>query len=89
MLDSGCKNHMTGEKNMFQSLHLTQESQEIVFGDSGKGEVIGIGNIPISSKQSLSNVFVSRFLELQSVIYFIIVWNGFRLSIYQHLCENP
>jgi hypothetical protein len=36
VLDSGCTNHMTGEKDMFQSLHLTQESQEIVLGDSGK-----------------------------------------------------
>jgi hypothetical protein len=49
---------MSREKDMFQSLHLTQESQEIVFGDSGKGEVIGIGNIPISSNQSLSNVLL-------------------------------
>jgi hypothetical protein len=29
-----------------------------VFGDSGKGEVVGIGNIPISSNQSLSNVLL-------------------------------
>ena len=80
---------MTGEEDIFHSLQLTQEAQEIVFGDSGKSKVIGIGKIPISDEQSLSNVFVSRFLELQSVIYFTIVWNGFRLSIYQHLCENP
>jgi transposase InsO family protein len=29
-----------------------------VFGDSGKGEVIGIGNIPIRNHQSLSNVLL-------------------------------
>jgi hypothetical protein len=49
---------MTEKKYLFHSLHLTQESQEIVFGDSGKGEVIGIGNIPISNNQSLSNVLL-------------------------------
>jgi hypothetical protein len=49
---------MIGEKDMFSSLHLTQESQEIVFGHSGKGEVIDIGNILISSNQSLSNVLL-------------------------------
>jgi hypothetical protein len=49
---------MTGEKDMFQSLHPSQESQDFVFGDSGKGEVIGIGNIPISSNESLSNVLL-------------------------------
>jgi hypothetical protein len=58
VLDSGCTNHMTGEKDMFHSLQLTQEAQEIVFRDSGKSEVIGISNIPISDHQSLSNVLL-------------------------------
>jgi hypothetical protein len=58
VLDSGCTNHMTREKDMFHSLQLTQETQEIVFGDSGKSEVIGVGNIPISDHQSLSNVLL-------------------------------
>jgi hypothetical protein len=58
VLDSGCTNHMTGEKDMFNSLQLTQEAQGIVFGDSGKSEVIGIGNISITDHQSLSNVLL-------------------------------
>ncbi|WVZ52304.1 hypothetical protein U9M48_003377, partial [Paspalum notatum var. saurae] len=58
VLDSGCTNHMTRERDMFTSLQVTNESQEIVFGDSGKGEVIGVGNIPISHDQSLSNVLL-------------------------------
>jgi transposase InsO family protein len=58
VLDSGCTNHMTGEKDMFHSLQLTQEAQEIVFGDSGKSKVIGIGKISISDQQSLSNVLL-------------------------------
>ena len=29
-----------------------------MFGNSGKGEVIGIGNIPISNNQSLLNVLL-------------------------------
>ena len=55
MLDSGCTNHMTGEEDMFHSLQLTQEAQEIVFGDSGKSEVIGVGNIPISDHHTTGN----------------------------------
>jgi hypothetical protein len=43
---------------MFHSLQLTQEAQEIVFGDSGKSEVIGIGDISITHHQSLSNVLL-------------------------------
>ncbi len=58
MLDSGCTNHMTGEKSMFSSLQLNHDAQEIVFGDSGKGEVVGVGKIPISNDQSISNVLL-------------------------------
>nr|ACR34129.1 unknown [Zea mays] len=58
VLDSGCINHMTGEEDMFHSLQLTQEAQEIVFGDSDKSKVIGIGKIHISDQQSLSNVLL-------------------------------
>ena len=58
MLDSGCTNHMTGERSMFTSLQLNHDAQEIVFGDSGKGEVVGVGKIPISNDQSISNVLL-------------------------------
>jgi hypothetical protein len=58
VLNSGCTNHMTGEKDTFHSLQITQGAQEIVFGDSGKSEVIGIGNISITDHQSLSNVLL-------------------------------
>jgi hypothetical protein len=54
---------MTGEKDMFHSLQLTQKAQEIVFGDNGKSKVIGIGKIPISDQQSLSNVLLVHFLS--------------------------
>jgi transposase InsO family protein len=54
---------MTREKDMFHSLQLTQEAQEIVFGDSDKSEVIGIGKIPISDHQSPSNVLLVNSLS--------------------------
>lgn len=43
---------------MFHSLQLTEELQDIVFGDSNKSEVIDIGDILISNHQSLSNVLL-------------------------------
>src|SRR6266508_1135653 len=49
---------MTGEKSMFTSLQLNYDAQEILFGDSGKGEVVGVGKIPISNDQSISNVLL-------------------------------
>jgi hypothetical protein len=59
---------------MFQSLKLTQESQEIVFGDSGNGEGIGIGNITTSEHQSPSNVLLIDSL-------------GYNLLFVSQLCE--
>jgi hypothetical protein len=63
VLDSGCTNHMTGEKDMFHLLQLVQESQEIMLGDSGKSEVIGIGNNPVTSHHPLSNVLLVDYLN--------------------------
>src|SRR5881394_3743988 len=49
---------MTGEKSMFSYLQLNHDAKEIVFGDSGKGEVVSVGKIPISNDQSISNVLL-------------------------------
>ncbi|XP_014757872.1 uncharacterized protein LOC106866719 [Brachypodium distachyon] len=39
VMDSGCTNHMTGEKKMFSSLELgPQHHENITFGDNGKGK---------------------------------------------------
>src|SRR6266508_7003243 len=45
-------------KEYVSSLQLNHDAQEIVFGDSGKGEVVGVGKIPISNDQSISNVLL-------------------------------
>ena len=59
MLDSGCTNHMTREKDMFTSFEPSIEPVEkIVFGDNSKGEVLGIGKIAISNDHSITNVFL-------------------------------
>src|SRR5579859_831441 len=49
---------MTEERSMFLTLQLVQNSQEIVFGDSSKGEVLGIGKVPISKDQFITNVLL-------------------------------
>ena len=38
VLDSGCTNHMTGERSMFSSYSpMTHSNENIVFGDNSKG----------------------------------------------------
>nr|AAL58143.1 putative polyprotein [Oryza sativa Japonica Group]AAL79353.1 Putative polyprotein [Oryza sativa]AAP53282.1 Zinc knuckle family protein [Oryza sativa Japonica Group] len=44
VVDSGCTNYMMGERSMFTSLDEEGGSREnIVFGDNGKGKVMGLG----------------------------------------------
>jgi hypothetical protein len=54
IIDSGCTNHMTGEKKMFTSYIKNKESQDtIIFGD---------GKIAITREHSISNVFLVESL---------------------------
>ena len=74
MLDSGCTNHMTGERSMFSSYSPTSNASEnIIFGDNSKGEVIGLGKVAITLDHSISNVLHDEFIELQLVVRFSIV----------------
>ncbi|XP_066159889.1 uncharacterized protein [Oryza sativa Japonica Group] len=64
VIDSGCTNHMTGEESMFSTLDPNGTSQDnIVFGDNGKGKVMGLGNIAISNDLSIANVLLVKSLN--------------------------
>jgi hypothetical protein len=59
VLDSGCTNHMTGERRMFTSFEKNEcESDCITFGDNSQGQVLGFGIIAITTKHSISKVLV-------------------------------
>jgi hypothetical protein len=63
IIDSGCTNHMTGEKKMFTSYVKNKDSQDsIIFGDGNQGKVKGLGKIAITSEHSISNVFLVESL---------------------------
>ena len=75
MLDSGCTNHMTGEKDMFTSFQPSHDqSGNIVFGDNGKGEVLGLGKIAISNDNSISNILLVKWVIIVSLR--IRVWKS-------------
>jgi hypothetical protein len=64
IIDSGCTNHMTGEKKMFTSYVKNKDSQDsIIFGDGDQGKVKGLGKIAISSEHSISNVCLVESLR--------------------------
>jgi hypothetical protein len=76
VLDSGCTNHMTGERRTFTSFEKSEyESDCITFDDNSQGQVLGFGKIAITMEHS-----ISKFLLVESLDYNL-------LSISQ-LCER-
>jgi hypothetical protein len=64
VIDSGCTNHMAGEKRMFSSYEKNEDLQRaITFGDGNQGLVKGLGKTAISPDHSISNVFLVDSLE--------------------------
>jgi hypothetical protein len=64
VLDSGCTNHMTGEKHMFTSFEENDcPSDTIIFGDNIKGKVVGYGKIAITTDHSISKVLLVDYLD--------------------------
>jgi hypothetical protein len=64
VLDSGCINHMTGERRMFTSFEKNEcESDCIMFGDNNQGQVLGVGKIAITTEHSISNFFLVESLD--------------------------
>jgi hypothetical protein len=76
VLDSGCTNHMTGEKHMFTSFEVNDcLSDTIMFGDNSEGKVLRYSKIAITTDHSILKVllidsldynllFVSQFCEM-------------------------
>jgi hypothetical protein len=64
VLDSGCTNHMTGEKDMFTSFEENDfPSDTIMFGDNSEGKVLGYGKIAITTDDSISKVLLVDSLD--------------------------
>ena len=64
MLDSGCTQHMTGDRAMFTTFEVGGKEQEnVTFGDNSKGKVIGLGKIAISNDLSIDNVSLVKSLN--------------------------
>ena len=62
MIDSGCTNHMTGDKSMFKTITASSGDHFITFAGNQKGKELGAGNINLNSKFSLSKVFLVESL---------------------------
>jgi hypothetical protein len=81
VIDSGCTNHKTGEKNIFS--HLDDDISDfdnITFGDDSKGGVKGIGEVPMSKDYNLSNVLLVDSLNFNLVSIAQLCDNGYKCT---------
>src|SRR3954453_5790709 len=64
-MDSGCTNHMNGDKELFTEDKLTESSKKfITFGYNNKGKVIGLVKVAISKDKHIDKVML-----VQSLVY--------------------
>jgi hypothetical protein len=64
VLDSGCTNHMTGEKRMFTSFEKNDcETDCITFGDNSQGQVLRFGKIAITTECSIFKILLVESLD--------------------------
>jgi hypothetical protein len=64
VLDNGCTNHMTREKEMFTSFEENDYPSDIImFGDNSQGKVFGYGKIAITTDHSISKVLLVESLD--------------------------
>jgi hypothetical protein len=64
VLDSGCINHMTGEKEMFTSFKENDcLSDTITFGDNSQRNILECDKIAITTDHSISKVLLVESLD--------------------------
>jgi hypothetical protein len=74
VLDSGCTNHMTGERRMFTSFEKNECDSGITFSDYSQSQVLGFGKIAITPKHSISKVLLVESLDQRIVGPNSILW---------------
>jgi hypothetical protein len=64
VLDSGCTNHMIGEKKIFTYFEKNgSTSDSITFGYNSQGKILDHGKIAITTEHSISKVFLIESLD--------------------------
>nr|XP_016513512.1 PREDICTED: uncharacterized protein LOC107830463 [Nicotiana tabacum] len=56
-LDSACSRHMTGDKQLFKTV-IKLDGGIVTFGDKSKGNVIGVGRVPLGSTCDVDEVYL-------------------------------
>ena len=83
VLDSGCTNHMTGERSMFSSYSPTTNSNEnIIFGDNSKRGMIRLSKVAITLDHSITNILHVDSLKYNLMSVSQLCEMGLQLSLH-------
>src|SRR3954468_19316655 len=75
IMDSGCTNHMTGDRNLLMESSLSPSLKKtITFDDKGQSKVLGLGRVVISRDQ-----YIDKFMLVESL--------GYNLMSVSMLCD--
>lgn len=76
---------MTGDESQFITLKA-KDGGMVTFGDNGKGKIIGIGNIGITSSTFIENVLLVDGLKHNLLSISQLCDKGFKVSFESFLC---
>ncbi|XP_022019233.1 uncharacterized protein LOC110919268 [Helianthus annuus] len=87
-LDSGCSNHMTGNKRLFTTLNES-ERREVRTGDNKRLEVLGSGDVTIKVRgveKKVPNVFYVEGLKHNLLSVGQLMQKGYEVNFHNHAC---
>lgn len=89
-LDTGCSNHMCGDKSMFSDLDESFRNT-VTFGDNSKVSIMGKGSVKIHTKENsnqiISNVFFVPDLKTNLLSVGQRQEKGYEISIKDGVCR--
>ena len=88
ILDSGCTDHMTEDKDMFRELAKSDGPRKYVtFGDNSKGKVLGLGKVAIYNDSSIQNVMLVESLDYKLISVSRLADFGFNVLFTEVDCQ--
>src|SRR6266566_3010911 len=88
ILDSGCTDHMSGDRDVFCELTKNDGPRKYVtIGDNSKGKVLGLGKVAISNDSSIQNVMLVESLGYNLLSVSRLVDFGFNVLFTKVDCQ--
>lgn len=79
-MDSGCSQHVTGERSMFLNFQI-KDGGHVIFGGNQKGKITRVGRISISSLTSIDNVLFVEGLKHNLLNISQLCGNGYDVNV--------